>query len=131
MEINPEQEFSRVLLGAIANRDRAIDAQTLFLGAMELQDDKQQPLMTDAELRNPLQYLLINQLAPPLVGNVVPEEDVGPLQTLWANVSRILSSPQAPTGDVQTLTSQVEELKRMVQDQQARISELQQRLGNR
>ncbi len=131
MEINPEQEFSRVLLGAIANRDRAIDAQTLFLGAMELQDDKQQPLMTDAELRNPLQYLLINQLAPPLLGNVVPEEDVGPLQTLWANVSRILGSPQAPTGDVQTLTSQVEELKRMVQDQQARISELEQRLGNR
>jgi hypothetical protein len=131
MEINSEQELARVLLGAIANRDRAIDAQTLFLGAMELQDDKQQPLTTDAELRNPLQYLLINQLAPPLVGNVVPEEDVGPLQTLWANVSRILDSSQAPTVEVQTLTSQVEELKRMVQDQQARISELQQRLGNR
>ena len=77
MEINPEQEFSRVLLGAIANRDRTIDAQTLFLGAMEFQDDKQRPLMTDAELRNPLQYLLINQLAPSLVRNVVPDEDVG------------------------------------------------------
>jgi hypothetical protein len=129
--INPEQEFSRVLLGAIANRNRAIDAQTLFLGAMEFQDDKQRPLMSDAELRNPLQYLLINQLAPSLVRNVVPDEDVEPLQTLWGNISRILGSSAAPTGDVQTLTSQVEELKRMVQDQQARISELQQRLGNR
>jgi hypothetical protein len=131
MEINPEQEFSRVVLSAIANRDRTIDAQTLFLGAMEFADETGRPLMTDAELRNPLQYLLLNQLAPPLVRNVVPDEDVEPLQTLWGNISRILGSSAAPTGDVQTLTSQVEELKRMVQDQQARISELQQRLGNR
>ena len=39
--------------------------------------------------------------------------------------------PCGSTGEAQTLTSQVEELKRMVEDQQARISELQQRLGNR
>ena len=95
MEINPEQEFSRVLLDAIAKRDRTIDAQTLFLGAMELQDDKQRPLMTDAELRNPLQFLLVNQLAPSLVRNAVPDEDAGPLQTLLANIGRILGSPQA------------------------------------
>jgi len=129
--VNPEQEFSRVLLDAIGNRDRTIDAQTLFLGAMELKDDKNRPLMTDAELRNPLQFLLVNQLAPPLVRNAVPDEDAEPLQTLLATISRVLGSSQAPTGEVQTLTSQVEELKRMVEDQQARISELQQRLGNR
>ena len=131
MEINPEQEFSRVLLDAVAKRNRTIDAQTLFLGAMELQDDKQRPLMTDAELRNPLQFLLVNQLAPPLVRNAVPDEDAGPLQTLLANIGRIVGSPQAAGADVQTLTTQVEELKRMVQDQQARITELQQRLRNR
>jgi len=131
MEINPEQEFSRVLLDAVAKRDRTIDAQTLFLGAMELKDDKNRPLMTDAELRNPLQFLLVNQLAPPLVRNAVPDEDAEPLQTLLATISRVLGSSQAPTGEAQTLTSQVEELKRMVEDQQARISELQQRLGNR
>lgn len=131
VETNPEQEFSRVLLNAVAKRDRTIDAQTLFLGAMELQDDKQRPLMTDAELRNPLQFLLVNQLAPPLVRNAVPDEDAGPLQTLLANIGRVLGSPQAAGADVQTLTTQVEELKRMVQDQQARIIELQQRLRNR
>jgi hypothetical protein len=131
MEVNPEQELSRVVLDAIRNRDRAIDAQTLFLGAMEFQDDKQQPLMTDAELRNPLQFLLANQFAPPLVRNAVPDEDAGPLQTLLANIGRILGSPQAAGADVQTLTSEVEELKRMIQDQQARITELQRRLRNR
>jgi peptidoglycan hydrolase CwlO-like protein len=75
--------------------------------------------------------LLVNQLAPALVRNAVPDEDVGPLQTLLANIGRILGSPQAAGADVQTLTTQVEELKRMVQDQQARIGELQQRLRNR
>jgi hypothetical protein len=124
MEINPEQEFTRILLHAVANRDRTIDAQTLFLGAMELLDERQRPLMTDAELRNPLQYLLVNQLAPALVRNAVPDEDAGPLQTLLANIVRLLSSSAAPTGDVQTLARQVEELKQMVQ-------ELQQRFDNR
>ena len=76
--------------------------------------------------------MLINQLAPPLLRNAVPDEDAEPLQTAIGEfIARILGSPEAPSGEVQTLTSQVEELKRMVQDQQARISELQQRLGNR
>ena len=131
MEINPEQEFSRVLLDAIRNRARGIDAQTLFLGAMEFQDDKQRPLMTDAELRNPLQYLLLNQLAAPLVQNTVPEETAESLKTALANLSRIASAPEAATTDVQAFSSQLEELRRVVQDQQIRINELRERLGNR
>ena len=131
MEINPEQEFSRVLLDAIRNRARGIDAQTLFLGAMEFQDDKQRPLMTDAELRNPLQYLLLNQLAAPLVQNAVPEETAESLKTALANLSRIVSAPEAATTDVQAFSSQLEELRRVVQDQQTRINELRERLGNR
>jgi len=131
MEINPEQEFSRVLLDAIRNRARGIDAQTLFLGAMEFQDDKQRPLMTDAELRNPLQYLLLNQLAAPLIQNAVPEETAESLKTALANLSRIVSAPEAATTDVQAFSSQLEELRRVVQDQQTRINELRERLGNR
>lgn len=131
METNPEQEFSRVVLDAIRNRDRTIDAQTLFLGAMEFQDDKQRPLMTDAELRNPLQYLLLNQLAAPLLQNAVPEETAESLKTTLANFSRIVSAPEAATTDVQALRSQLEELRRVVQDQQTNIDELRRRLRNR
>jgi hypothetical protein len=131
MEVSPEQEFSRVVLNAIVNRDRTIDAQTLFLGAMELEDDKHQPLVTDAELRNPLQYLLLNQLAPPLIKNAIPEETAGPLKTALANFSRIVSSPEVPAAEMQALRSQVEELRRVVQDQQTHINELRERLGNR
>ena len=131
MEINPAQEFSRVVLDAIRNRDRVIDAQTLFLGAMEFQDDKQRPLMTDAELRNPLQYLLLNQLAAPLIQNAVPEETADPLKTAFAHFSRIVSAPEVATTDVQAVRSQLEELRRVVQDQQIHINELRERLGNR
>jgi hypothetical protein len=131
MEINPEQEFSRVLLDAIRNRGRAIDVQTLFLGAMEFQDDKQRPLMTDAELRNPLQYLLINQLAAPLFQNAVPEETAESLKTAFANFSRIVGAPEAATADVQGLKSELDELRRLVQSQQTHINELRERLDNR
>ena len=127
MEVNPEQEFSRVVLDAIRNRDRAIDAQMLFLGAMEFQDDKQRPLMTDAELRNPLQYLLLNQLAAPLIQNAVPEETADPLKTAFANFSRIVSGPEVPAGELQELRSRVEELRKVVQEQQANIEELRRR----
>ncbi|HEY2922860.1 MAG TPA: hypothetical protein VGK77_28100 [Candidatus Binatia bacterium] len=130
MEVNPEQEFSRVVLNAVVNRDRTIDAQTLFLGAMELEDDNHQPLATDAELRNPLQYLLLNQLAAPLIQNAIPEETAGPLRTALANISRIASAPGVPTAEMQELRSQVEELRRVVQDQQTHINELRERLGN-
>ena len=127
MEINPAQEFSRVIVDAIRNRDRVIDAQTLFLGAMEFQDDKRRPLMTDAELRNPLQYLLLNQLAAPLIQNVVPEETAEPLKTAFANFSRIVSAPEVPAGEMQELRSQIEELRKVVQEQQTNIEELRRR----
>jgi len=97
---------------------------------MELGDETRQPLMADAELRNPLQYLLLNQLAPPLIKNAIPEETAEPLKTAFANFSRIASAPEIPTAEMQELRSQIEELRRVVQDQQTRINELRERLGN-
>ena len=98
---------------------------------MELEDDKHQPLMADPELRNPLQYLLLNQLAAPLFQNAVPEETAESLKTALANFSRIVGAPEAATTDVQALRSQLEELRRVVQDQQTSIDELRRRLRNR
>ena len=66
-----------------------IDAQTLFLGAMEFQDDNQ----TAADDATPSCVIhssicFINQLAPPLIRNAVPEETREPLKTAFANFSR-------------------------------------------
>jgi hypothetical protein len=130
-QVDAEQEFSRVVLSAIVNRERTVDAQTLFLGAMELQDSQQQPLMSDAELRNPLQFLLLNQLAAPLIQNAVPQEEAGALTGNLANFTRAMAAPQAATGDVQELKNQVEELRRVVQEQQGHLDQLQRQLGNR
>jgi hypothetical protein len=131
MEISPEQEFSRVVLRAMTPRDRPIDAQMLFLGAMELEDDKHQPLMADTDLRHPLQYLLLNQLAAPLFKSAIPEESAGSVNTALANLSRIVSAPEVATADVQGLKSELEELRRLVHSQQSHINELRERLENR
>jgi hypothetical protein len=131
MEISSEQEFSRVVLSAMTSRDRPVDAQTLFLGAMELEDDKHQPIMADTELRNPLQYLLLNQLAAPLFQNAIPQEDAASLKAALANLSRIISTPEIGTADVQGLKSELEELRRVVHNQQAHIDQLRERLENR
>ena len=131
MELSPEQEFSRVVLRAMTSGDRPIDPQMFFLGAMELEDDKHQPLMADTELRNPLQYLLLNQLAAPLFQNAIPEETTGSVKAALANFSRIVSAPEVATADVQGLKSELEELRRLVQSQQTHINELRERLENR
>jgi hypothetical protein len=131
MAISPEQEFSRVVLSAMTPRDRPIDAQMLFLGAMELEDDKHHPLMADTELRNPLQSLLLNQLAAPLFQNAVPEESAASLKTALANFSRIVGAPEVATADVQALKGELEELRRVVDGQQTHINELRERLRNR
>ena len=131
MEISPEQEFSRVVLRAMTSGERPIDPQMFFLGAMELEDNKHQPLMADTELRNPLQYLLLNQLAAPLFPNAIPEETAGSLKSVLANFSRIVSAPEAAAADVQGLKSELEELRRRVQSQETHINELRERLDNR
>ena len=130
MELSPEQEFSRVVLRAMTSGDRPIDPQMFFLGAMELEDDKHQPLMADTELRNPLQYLLLNQLAAPLFQNAIPEETTGSVKAALPNFSRIVSAPEVATADVQGLKSELEELRRLVQSQQTHINELRERLQN-
>ena len=131
MEISPEQEFSRVVLSAMITRDRPIDAQTLFLGAMELEDDKHQPMMADTELRNPLQYLLLNQLAAPLFQNAIPEEDRGTLKDGISEFFADLGAPEVGTAEMQGLKSELEELRRVVHNQQAHIDQLRERLDNR
>ena len=89
-------------MSAITNRDRTIDAQTLFFGAMELGNETRQPLMTDAELRNPLPYLLLNQVVPPLIKDAIPEEVRGPIEDgireFFANRGRAGSSRRGNAG---------------------------------
>jgi hypothetical protein len=119
MDVRPEQEFSRLVLSAVANRGRLIDAQTLFLGAMETMDEQGRPLLSDAELRNPLQYLLFNQIARPVVERARPEEGIGTL-----GLGQVLSNVTAggsQLAEVQALREQVAALQRAVDELRARL----------
>lgn len=132
MEVRPEQEFSRLVLSAVANRGRTIDAQTLFLGAMEAMQagETEQPVMSDVELRNPLQYLLLNQVLRPLVEGAIPEEVVSQMGTRLGSVLRILTAPERPAADIAELLRQVAELTNTVRQQQERIDRQQERIDD-
>ena len=121
MEVRPEQEFSRVVLTAMTKSGGAVDAQTLFLGAMEVTDERNQDTLSDAEVRNPLSYLLLNQVARPLVEQAVPEENAGVLGARLNTVLRSAMTGDSQSGEVQALRNQVTELKRAVEELRARL----------
>ena len=121
MEVRPEQEFSRVVLTAMTKSGGAVDAQTLFLGAMEVTDERNQDTLSDAEVRNPLSYLLLNQVARPLVEQAVPEENAGVLGARLNTVLRSAMTGDSQSGEVQALRNQVTELQRAVEELRARL----------
>jgi hypothetical protein len=128
VEVEPEQDFSRLVLSALANRGRAIDAQTLFMGVMEAMDESGQPIMSEAELRHPLQYLLLNQLVRPLIEGAIPMDVAAHLGTGLGNIVGGLAAAERPTADIGALSRRVEELTNIVQSQQATINTLLARL---
>ena len=122
MEVSPEQEFSRVVLTAMTKSGSVVDVQTLFLGAMEITNEKNQDTLSDAEVRNPLSYLLLNQVARPLVEQAVPEESAGALSAGLNAVLRSATTGESQSGEVQALRNQVLELQRAVEELRTRLS---------
>jgi len=55
--------FTTLMLGALTNTDRIVDLQTLAMGILGIKDDKGNPIMSEMELNNPFQFLVLNQLA--------------------------------------------------------------------
>ena len=121
MEVQPTQEFSRVVLAAMAKSGSVIDTQTLFLGAMEVTDEKNQDTLADAEVRNPLSYLLLNQVARPLVERAIPEEHTGVFTAGLKTLLRSAATEGGQPGEVQALREQVAELQRAVEELRSRL----------
>ena len=120
-----------MVYNAFATKGVAVDAQTLFMGAMELQDASGRPILADAEVRNPLQYLLLNQLLVPAAGGLIPEESRTTLRTLAANAFRFVRQPAGGGEELTVLTKQLDELKKTVRKQQRKLDELNSRLPDR
>ena len=132
MEISPEQEFSRVVLSAMTTRDRPIDAQTFFLGAMELEDDKHQPTYGGYGVAESASVFAAQSARGAALSKCHSGRRCGIAESLHWRIFRGSSARRkSRTADVQGLKSELEELRRVVHDQQAHIDQLRERLDNR
>ena len=127
----PGQTFTTLFLQSLsrANKDRLIDAQTLALGVLGAVDTAGVP-MSPEESGHPLELLLLNQIAAPLLANVLPDEVSRLLDTMTSGGARTISDAVlGQTQEMATLRGLVAELQTTVQAQQVMINELRQRLG--
>jgi hypothetical protein len=128
MTMRPEQEFFTLFEEMWGNRGRGIDAQTLLLGALGASNIAGAPYMQPHEMRNPVPFLLLNQVATPLIANMLPDE-VSRLLDFAAASGFGLAGEAAPAtaDELASLRRMVEELQTTVRQQQATIDELRRR----
>jgi hypothetical protein len=127
----PGQTLSTLFLQSLGrvNKARAIDAQMLALGVLGAVDTAGGP-MSQLEFDHPLEFLLLNQVAAPLLENILPDEVSRLLDAMTSGGTRTISDAVlGQTQEMATLRGLVAELQTTVQAQQAMINELRQRLG--
>jgi hypothetical protein len=127
----PGQTLTTLFLQSLSrdNKARAIDAQTLALGVLGAVDATGGP-MSQLEFDHPLEFLLFNQVAAPLLENVLPDEVSRLLDTMTSGGTRPISDAVlGQTQELATLRNLVAELQTTVQAQQVMINELRERLG--
>ncbi len=109
-----------------ANRNCRIDTQTLVLGALGLRDAQGQPVMSELERQNPAAFLVLNQLAQPVLNTLLSEQT---LRTFAAASTNATGATTAGSEDIRNLQSQVAELSNTLKQQQEIIDQLQNRLN--
>jgi hypothetical protein len=126
--MRPEQEFFTLVQEMWGNRGRSIDAQTLLLGALGARNVAGSPYMFPHEMRNPLQFLVLNQVAAPLLANMLPDEVSRLLDLAAASEIRPGREAAPVTADeLADLRRMVEELQTTVRQQQTTIDDLRRR----
>jgi hypothetical protein len=115
----PDKRFAALLLQALANKDRVVDAQTLLLGELGIADATGRQFASRMELEDPLQFLMLNQVVAPMIASTLPGPIAAPARP----------SPTEPA-EIASLRETVARLERAVSEQQGRIEELCARLPN-
>lgn len=131
------KQFAGLLWQTLANRPRQVDTDTLFLGGIGATDEEGQPFMTQEELQNPIEFLLLNQLVTPVLRGLIPERLSDHIAQTFASGDLPASTGgdfaagggfvarrAAPTDELSAMREEMESLQRMVRDQQAAIEEL-------
>jgi hypothetical protein len=104
-----EQLFTVLFAEALRHPERQVDAQTLFLGELGVADAQGRPYMTGVELDNPVEFLLVQQIAAPFLRDLLPTTGVD---------------------ETTTLRSQLADMQQTLQQQQQQINALNERLSN-
>jgi hypothetical protein len=121
-------EFSSTVFHTWATSSERADAHSMLLGALGALDDAGKPLVSDEALRNPEQFLIANNLARPLLDLLIPEELANRLRPLGAE--GFAKGAETPAeAEAAGMRSELDELRKTVAEQQARIDELRKRLG--
>ncbi len=111
------QEFSDLATQTFANRNRTVDVQTLARATLGLTDEKNQPFMSSLEMKHPLETLLLNQFALPLVESLLPAGMATILGAAATMVQPVTAAAReaAPVADIQ---SEIDALKARMQQMQ-------------
>jgi hypothetical protein len=67
-----ESVFASLLASALTEHEIGADLGTLLLAAMGAPDAKGQPLASELEMRNPAEFMLMNQVFVPMMQKMLP-----------------------------------------------------------
>lgn len=119
-----DAEFVKALTQAWENRNRNIDGETLFLGAVGARDAQGQPFLTPSELENPFTLLMLNRVLGPTLREV-SDEAPGVLRKAVAAGG---GGTHGDDDEVSALRAQLAELSATVKQQQEQINAHEERL---
>ncbi len=106
---------------AFARRSNPADLQTLAMAALGLTDSDNLPFLSDAEMRHPLETMLLNQFGVPVL-----EAFIGKGQSTTTTTSGAGAAPAtATTAD---LRQEVDALKAQLKDTQTQLNDLAQKM---
>lgn len=115
------QEVGAVAVQAWANRKKVVDVQTLSAAALGLSDEKGQPFLTEVEQSHPLETMVFNQLAVPLVEAMLPPQVAG----VMGAAAGVAAAPAPDTGaQIADLKMQLQKLQDEFKRSQEHITEL-------
>jgi hypothetical protein len=126
---------TNLLSAAISAPDRGADAQTLFLGALGMADAAGQPMISEAELSHPSDFLMLNQVVAPVLRQLLPD---GLMAALASAVAAKVPTTNTPaTGasaapaplDVAAMSAQIATLTQRLATHQQAIEQLKKRKG--
>ncbi|RPI57900.1 MAG: hypothetical protein EHM55_00185 [Acidobacteria bacterium] len=113
-----EPAAASTLLNALGSPERRVGIEHLLLGALGARNAEGEPYISDEEMVNPANFLVLNQIVAPLLRAVVPAE-VAP-----ADVAAGLGAASADRQRLDDLSRELDSLRTTVERQEKTIARL-------